>query len=107
MVVHGTGQYDGPLSTWEKIRDRFDVRKGHGKCAAWRFNKQNFMPPDMCVSVAQQSGVGSPVLVCRRLINVVYESPAHAPVVAEIQIHYRPILELKVGAFSAYDIAMK
>ena len=31
----------------------------------------------------------------RRLINLVVDFPGHAPVVGELQIHYRPILELK------------
>ena len=33
--------------------------------------------------------------MCRRLINLVVNFPGHAPVVGELQIHYRPILELK------------
>ena len=32
---------------------------------------------------------------CRRLINLIVNFPGHAPVVGELQIHYRPILELK------------
>ena len=31
----------------------------------------------------------------RRLLNLVFDSPGRASVVAELQIHYRPILELK------------
>ena len=31
-----------------------------------------------------------------RLLNVVIDFPEFAPVVGEVQIHYRPILELKV-----------
>ena len=31
-----------------------------------------------------------------RLVNIVIEFPGFAPVVGELQIHYRPILELKV-----------
>ena len=30
-----------------------------------------------------------------RLINIVVDFPGFVPVVAELQIHYRPILELK------------
>ena len=34
-------------------------------------------------------------MCARRLINLVVDFPGHAPVVGELQIHYRPILELK------------
>ena len=42
-------------------------------------------------------------LVTRRrsvsvLVNVVVEFPGIMPLMAEVQIHYRPVLELKVGA---------
>ena len=30
-----------------------------------------------------------------RLVNIVFRPPNHAPVMCEIQIHYRPILEIK------------
>ena len=33
---------------------------------------------------------------CLSLINLVIDFPGYAPVVGELQIHYRPILELKV-----------
>ena len=76
MVVCGTGQHSQPKMAWDKIHAGFDVREGHGHV------KPNFSvkdrPPDM-------------------LINVVIDTPDHMPVIGEIQIHYRPVLELKVG----------
>ena len=85
MVVLGIGKYDAPLAAWKKVRKRYDVRRGHGKCAAWRFNKQSFMPPDMYVHMPAVDGrsVMSFLPVSHRLINVVYESPDHAPVVGK------------------------
>ena len=64
MIVCGTGQYAQPLSVWQRVRDAFDVREGHGHV------KPNFLvknrPPDM-------------------LINVVIEFPGFMPVIGEIQ----------------------
>ena len=82
MIVCGEGEYSQPWRAWEKIRDAFDVRDDHGHV------KPNFLvsnrPPDM-------------------LINCVIEFPGYMPVVGEIQIHYRPILELKVCARATRD----
>ena len=68
---------------WDKIHAGFDVREGHGHV------KPNFSvkdrPPDM-------------------LINVVIDTPDHMPVIGEIQIHYRPVLELKVCQLTKYVV---
>ena len=75
MVVCGTGQFSQPKMVWDKIHASFDVREGHGHV------KPNFLvsnrPMDM-------------------LINIVIEVDGCMPVFGEIQVHYRPILDLKV-----------
>ena len=76
MIVCGTDQHWQLKMAWDQIHANFDVREGHGHV------KPNFSvtnrPPDM-------------------LINVVIDTPDHMPVIGEIQIHYRPVLELKVS----------
>ena len=75
MIVCGTGQFSQPKMAWDRVHAGFEVQEGHGHVKP-NFNVTN-RPPDM-------------------LINVVIETPGHMPVIGEIQIHYRPVLELKV-----------
>ena len=75
MVVCGTPEQ--LWATWRAIRDGFDVRDGNGRVKNNFAPKNTFKPPDM-------------------LLNIVVGFDGYGmPVVGEIQLHYRPILELK------------
>ena len=81
MVVCGRGRYAQPWLAWERICAAFGVKVGRGHV------KPNFLaknrPPDM-------------------LINCLIEFDDPMRMFGEIQIHYRPILELKARARPAF-----
>ena len=90
MVICGAGKFDQPMRVWNAIRDSFAVAEGHGRVkanfgAANNIDSKKPKPPDM-------------------LINVVVEFPGVMPLIAEIQIHYRPVLELKEAEHFMYEI---
>ena len=78
MIVCGTPAQ--LWAAWCAVRDGFDVREGHGRL------KNNFRLKDGEVRLKKPPDM---------LINVVVEKEGCMPVVGEIQIHYRPTLELK------------
>ena len=46
MVVCGSGQYREPMHVWDRLRERYGVHDGHGRCCP-NFAANN-RPPDMC-----------------------------------------------------------